>query len=106
MKTIEIIGYKRANLGKNDSRNLRNEGNVPCVVYGGKDQIHFHSPMILFRELIYSPGANFVDLNIEGESEYYFNSSFDKIEYKINKKNDNYDFITFVNFSRFGQKQY
>ena len=67
MKTIEIIGYKRANLGKNDSRNLRSEGNVPCVVYGGKEQIHFHSPMILFRELIYSPGANFVELNIEGK---------------------------------------
>ena len=67
MKTIEIIGYKRANLGKSESRNLRNDGNVPCVVYGGKEQIHFYSPMILFRELIYSPGANFIDLNIEGK---------------------------------------
>ena len=35
MKTIEIIGYNRANLGKNESRKLRNDGNVPCVVYGG-----------------------------------------------------------------------
>ena len=67
MKTIEIIGYNRANLGKNESRKLRNDGNVPCVVYGGKKQIHFHSPMILFRELVYSPGANFIELNIEGE---------------------------------------
>ena len=67
MKTIEIIGYKRANLGKSESRNLRNDGNVPCVVYGGEEQIHFYSPMILFRELIYSPGANFIDLNIEGK---------------------------------------
>ena len=67
MKTIEIIGYNRANLGKSESRKLRNAGNVPCVVYGGKKQIHFHSPMILFRELIYSPGANFIELNIEGE---------------------------------------
>ena len=67
MKTIEIIGYNRANLGKNESKKLRNDGNVPCVVYGGKKQIHFHSPMILFRELIYSPGANFIELNIEGE---------------------------------------
>jgi len=67
MKTIEIIGYKRANLGKNESKKLRGEGNVPSVVYGGKKQIHFHSPMILFRDLIYTPGANFVKLNIEGE---------------------------------------
>ena len=67
METIEIIGYKRANLGKKESKKLREEGNVPCVIYGGKDQIHFHAPMILFRDLVYTPGANFVKLNIEGE---------------------------------------
>ena len=66
MKTIEIIGYNRANLGKKNSKKLREEGNVPCVVYGGNEQIHFHSPMILFRDLVYTPGANFVKLNIEG----------------------------------------
>tara|TARA_B100000579_G_scaffold218926_1_gene179045 strand:- start:6916 stop:7608 length:693 start_codon:yes stop_codon:yes gene_type:complete len=66
METIEIIGYKRANLGKRNSNKLREEGNVPCVVYGGNEQIHFHAPMILFRELVYTPGANFVKLNIEG----------------------------------------
>ena len=66
METIEIIGYNRANLGKKDSTKLRQEGNVPCVIYGGEEQIHFYSPMILFRELVYTPGANFVKLNIEG----------------------------------------
>ena len=66
METIEIIGYNRANLGKKDSKKLRQEGNVPCVIYGGEEQIHFYSPMILFRELVYTPGANFVKLNIEG----------------------------------------
>ncbi|RPG64431.1 MAG: 50S ribosomal protein L25/general stress protein Ctc [Flammeovirgaceae bacterium TMED290] len=67
METIEIIGYKRANLGKKESKKLREDGNVPCVIYGGKNQIHFHSPMILFRDLVYTPGANFVKLDIEGE---------------------------------------
>ena len=66
METIEIIGYKRANLGKKDSKKLRGDGNVPCVIYGGDEQIHFHAPMILFRDLVYTPGANFVKLNIEG----------------------------------------
>ncbi|MCB0494487.1 MAG: 50S ribosomal protein L25, partial [Cyclobacteriaceae bacterium] len=67
MKTIEIIGYKRANLGKAESKRLRAEANVPCVLYGGDKQIHFHAPMILFRELIYTRDAHFVHLNIEGE---------------------------------------
>jgi large subunit ribosomal protein L25 len=66
MKTIEIIGYKRANLGKAESQKLRNEGKVPCVLYGGDNQIHFYSPMILFRDLVYTNEAHFVHLNIEG----------------------------------------
>jgi len=67
MKTIEIIGYRRANLGKNDAQKIREEGNVPCVLYGGNEQIHFYSPVILFRDLIYTNEAHFVHLNIEGE---------------------------------------
>jgi large subunit ribosomal protein L25 len=67
MKTVEIIGYKRANLGKTGSQKLRDEGLVPCVLYGGNEQIHFYSPMILFRELVYTNEAHFVHINIEGE---------------------------------------
>jgi len=67
MKTIEIIGYRRANLGKSDAQRIRHEGNVPCVLYGGSEQIHFYSPVILFRDLIYTNEAHFVHLNIEGE---------------------------------------
>jgi large subunit ribosomal protein L25 len=67
MKTLEIIGYKRANLGKIESKKLRDEGNVPCVLYGGKEQVHFYAPMILFRPLIYTPEIYFVNLNIEGK---------------------------------------
>ncbi|MBS1949893.1 MAG: LSU ribosomal protein L25p [Cytophagales bacterium] len=67
MKTIEIIGYKRANLGKSDSQKVRDYGHVPCVLYGGGQQVHFHSPVILFRDLVYTNEAHFVHLNIEGE---------------------------------------
>lgn len=67
MKTVEIIGYKRANLGKADAQKLRDEGLVPCVLYGGNEQIHFYSPMILFRELVYTNEAHFVHVNIEGQ---------------------------------------
>ncbi|MDN5211485.1 50S ribosomal protein L25/general stress protein Ctc [Fulvivirgaceae bacterium BMA12] len=67
MKTVEIIGYKRANLGKKESKHLRDEGNVPCVLYGGEEQVHFYAPMILFREIVYTGDAHMVELNIEGE---------------------------------------
>lgn len=69
MKSLEIIGYKRANLDSASLKEIREEGNVPCVVYGPaiKEQVHFHSPAILFRELVYTPDVYMVDLNIEGE---------------------------------------
>ena len=66
MQTIEIVGYKRANLGKAESKRLRAEGYVPSVLYGGDEQIHFYAPMILFRDLVYTRDAHFVTLNIEG----------------------------------------
>ncbi|MCG8477266.1 MAG: 50S ribosomal protein L25/general stress protein Ctc [Cytophagales bacterium] len=66
MKTVEIIGYKRANLGKVEAKKLRAEAKVPCVLYGGDEQVHFHAPMYLFRELLYTPNSYFVILNIEG----------------------------------------
>jgi large subunit ribosomal protein L25 len=70
MKTVEIIGFKRANLGKSEAKKLREQGNVPCVLYGGEDQVHFYAPMILFREIVYTSEAHFVNLDIEGD-EYW-----------------------------------
>jgi large subunit ribosomal protein L25 len=67
MKTVEIIGYRRANLGKSDAQKVRDEGMVPCVLYGGNEQVHFTAPMILFRDLVYTNEAHFVHVNIEGE---------------------------------------
>lgn len=67
MKTVEIIGYHRANLGKAAAETIRKEGNVPCVLYGGGNQVHFASPVILFRDLVYTNEAHFVHLNIEGD---------------------------------------
>lgn len=66
MKQIEIVGYQRANLGRAESQAIRAEGNVPCVLYGGSEQVHFSAPAILFRSLLYTPNVYEVLLNIEG----------------------------------------
>ncbi|MGN6648024.1 MAG: 50S ribosomal protein L25/general stress protein Ctc [Cytophaga sp.] len=67
MKQVEIIGYSRANLGKKGSKDLRLDSNVPCVLYGGEKQLHFHVPMFLFRDIIYTGEACTVLLNLEGK---------------------------------------
>lgn len=68
MKTIEIVGFNRPNneLGTKFSKVLRAEGNVLGVLYGGDEVIHFHSPMYLFRELLYTQEAYIINLNVEG----------------------------------------
>lgn len=67
MKTTEIVGFKRANLGKKEARELREQAMAPCVLYGGKEQVHFAVPMYLFRELIFTPDVYKITLNVEGE---------------------------------------
>ena len=78
MKSVEIIGYKRANLGKANSKALRLDSMVPCVLYGGGEQVHFAVPMILFRDLVYTPNAHLVDLNIEGRK---FQASLQEVQF-------------------------
>ncbi len=66
MKKVEIVGYKRADLGKTTAQKLRAEGYVPSVLYGGAEQVHFYVPAILFRPLLFTPDIYEVTLNIEG----------------------------------------
>jgi large subunit ribosomal protein L25 len=66
MKSLEIIGFKRANLGKKNAQQLRQDAMVPCVLYGGSEQVHFHVPMIMFRDLVYSPSVYEARINIDG----------------------------------------
>ena len=66
MKTIAISGSPRENVGKRDAKELRYEGKVPAVLYGGKDQIHFSVLITDLKEAIYTPEANFVEIDING----------------------------------------
>ena len=67
MKTIEIAVKKRVKTGKTDTRNLRKEDNVPCVLYGGEKVLHFYAHKNEFRKLVYTPEPMIVHLNIDGE---------------------------------------
>ena len=67
MKTIEIKGSTRQELGKKSSKEIRKSGNVPCVVYGKEENIHFYAEEASFKGLIYTPEAHFVTLNLEGK---------------------------------------
>ena len=67
MKTIEIKGTYRTELGKKSTKEVRKAGSVPCVIYGKEKNIHFFTPEINFKNLVYTPEAHLVNLNIEGQ---------------------------------------
>lgn len=67
MKKLEIVGYRRANLGRTEAQDLRAEGHVPSVLYGSTEQVHFYAPAMLFRPLLTTPDIFEVTLNIEGD---------------------------------------
>jgi large subunit ribosomal protein L25 len=66
MKSISINGTRRAAQTKQETKQLRAEGKIPCVLYGGKDQVHFSAPVLALKPLVYSPAVYTVDLDIEG----------------------------------------
>ena len=67
MKTLAISAKVRNGTGKTDSKALRNQGNVPCVLYGGEKQVCFYAHENDFRNLVYTSDVFIVELDIEGE---------------------------------------
>ncbi len=67
MKKVSVSGSPRENVGKKDAKRLRREGFVPCVVYGGKEQIQFFTSEKSFKDIIYTPDACIVKLDIDGK---------------------------------------
>ena len=67
MKSIAISGSARQNVGKRDAKELRYEGQVPAVLYGGKEQTHLSVSAADLKSVLYTPEVVFVELDINGK---------------------------------------
>ncbi|MCD4683398.1 MAG: 50S ribosomal protein L25/general stress protein Ctc [Bacteroidales bacterium] len=67
MKTVSMSGALRAHVGKKDAKKHRKEGKVPCVLYGGKEQIHFTIEEKAFAKILFTPEIYILKLNIDGK---------------------------------------
>ncbi|MCF8328987.1 MAG: 50S ribosomal protein L25 [Crocinitomicaceae bacterium] len=67
MKTAQLSGSLRANVGKKDAALIRNEGRVPCVLYGQGTQTHFSVSRVAIDKIVFSPEVYQVELDIEGK---------------------------------------
>lgn len=68
MKTLEIKGSLRQDLGKKKSKDLRKQGIVPCVMYGGEKNLHFSAHENMFKKLVYTPDVFLVKIEVEGQT--------------------------------------
>ncbi len=70
MKSIEVKGAGRENFGKKSNKDIRREGRIPAVLYGGNGEpVHFSVEARDMKPLIYSPNSYIVDFDIEGRKE-------------------------------------
>ena len=67
MKSVSISGSLRENVGKKDAKAQRNQGMIPCVIYGGKDQKMFVVDERQFKNLLYTPEVRYAEVNINGD---------------------------------------
>jgi large subunit ribosomal protein L25 len=68
MKSVKIEGNIRSEKGKTAARQLRAEGSVPCVIYGGKENIHFSASQFALRSLVYTPDFQLAEVSIGGST--------------------------------------
>jgi large subunit ribosomal protein L25 len=70
MKSITIKGSERESVGKKATKALRNAGKVPCVLYGGEKPLHFSADELSFKELVYTPNAHTVVIDLAGDGKF------------------------------------
>jgi large subunit ribosomal protein L25 len=68
MKTITIEGQLRSEFGKKATRQVRSEGQVPCVIYGGADTVNFSAPATAFKDLIYTAEFQLAEIKLGAKS--------------------------------------
>jgi large subunit ribosomal protein L25 len=67
MKTVSLSGSPRENVGKKDARKNRRLGKVPCVMYGGKEQLHFVVDEKPLKKIVFTPEVYIITLNVDGK---------------------------------------
>lgn len=68
MNSVAVNGTLRESTGKKSTKATRKAGNVPCVIYGGNEVIHFSASQISFRDLIYTPDFNIAEITVNGNT--------------------------------------
>ena len=56
----------RKETGKKSSKTIRAQEEVPCVLYGGKENVNFYAAESEFRHLIFTPNVYIINIEVDG----------------------------------------
>ncbi|HQU58518.1 MAG: 50S ribosomal protein L25 [Phaeodactylibacter sp.] len=68
MEIVAVKGQLRPGLGKKVAKSVRNEGRIPCVLYGGDEIVHFSTVLKEIKAIVYTPDFKVAELAIDGKS--------------------------------------
>ena len=68
MQSVTLQGTVRTELGTKYAKQLRDQGQVPCVMYGGEQPVHFYAPTLAFRDLVYTAEARMASIELNGKT--------------------------------------
>lgn len=91
MQSVTLQGTVRTDLGTKYAKQLREQGQVPCVMYGGDHPVHFYAPTLAFRDLVYTAEARMASIEVEGKT---FNAVIQDMQFHV--LNDSLTHVDFI----------
>jgi len=68
MVTVAFNADARTDTGKKATKAVRNNGNIPCVMYGGDNAVHFTTHHNDVKKLIYTPDFKIAEVSLNGNT--------------------------------------
>lgn len=87
MNTVALSGTVRTTIGSKDAVQLRRDKRVPCVLYGGKNVVHFSVDEVALNKLVFTPDVNGIELELGSNKtlamikDTQFNPITDRVEH-------------------------
>ncbi|MBL7755445.1 MAG: 50S ribosomal protein L25 [Chitinophagaceae bacterium] len=94
MKQVTIGGQLRSEFGKKATRQIRSEGKVPCVIYGGSSNVHFTTTHKELKGIVYTPEFKQATITVDGKT---YNCILKDLQFdKITDEVTHIDFLELV----------
>lgn len=66
MKIVAVKGQLRSDLGKQSAKAVRREKQIPCVLYGGDEVLHFSTSQHDVKDIVYTPDFKIAEIQVDG----------------------------------------